>query len=94
MDTTKSFTCMIGRHRWEPAADGPTHGRTCTECGRHRPGARGARLGAGRCDSAGFGAESGWGYSNGDGFGGGFSGGFDGGGFDGGGCGGDGSGGC
>ncbi|WP_056752955.1 hypothetical protein [Terrabacter sp. Root181] len=88
MDTTRSFTCMIGRHRWEPAAD-PTHGHTCTECGRHRPGVRGGRHGAGRGHSAGFGAESGWGYVNGDGFGGGF-----GGGFDGGGCGGDGGGSC
>jgi len=82
MDTTQSFTCMIGRHRWEPAADDPTQGRTCTECGRHRPGTRSVRHGAGSGLSAGFGAESGWGYSNGDGFGGGF---------DGGGCGGDGS---
>ena len=63
---------MIGRHRWEPAAD-PTHGHTCTECGRHRPGVRGGRHGAARGHSAGFGAESGWGYVNGDGFGGGFS---------------------
>ncbi|WP_020143166.1 hypothetical protein [Terracoccus sp. 273MFTsu3.1] len=92
MDTTKSFTCMIGRHRWEPATDDPTHGHTCTECGRHRPGARGARHGEGRGHCAGFGAESGWGYSNGDGFSGGFDG--FGGGFDGGGCGGDGGGGC
>ena len=88
MDTTKSVKCTIGRHRWEPAFDDPTHGNTCSECGRHRPGGRGARHGGGRDHSAGFWAGSGWGYSDGGGLGGGF-----GGGFDGGGCGGD-AGGC